>query len=70
MNDVIEFGDYARLPRRKSEEAGLLSETFLLEEGLDLLASYRSIADPKIRMSLKNLVENVAASRKRRGGGS
>ena len=36
------------------------NDSFLKDEGLDLLAAYRRINDPSVRMSLMQLVKTLA----------
>ena len=38
---------------------------FLLDEGLDLLADYRRIADPAVRAAMRDMVRSVAAASER-----
>lgn len=40
----------------------LEADQFLLEEGLELIAAYRSIPDQKIRQSILELVNIIAGS--------
>ena len=44
------------------------SDTFLKDEGLELLAAYRSINDLSVRLSLMQLVKALAAGKAREGG--
>ncbi len=43
-------------------------DTFLKDEGLELLAAYRRISDPLLRMSLMQLVKALAMGKAREGG--
>ena len=48
----------------------LSADRFLLDEGLDLLADFRSIRDDNVRASLRGLVKSMAmASRAKAGAG-
>lgn len=40
-------------------------ETFLLEEGLELLARYRKIGDPQMRLVIRQLVDRIAEGQTR-----
>ncbi len=43
------------------ESAKATEDLFLKDEGLELLAAYRSIQDPAVRASLMQLVKTLAA---------
>jgi type II secretory pathway component PulF len=43
-----------------AEDAETKALAFLLDEGLDLLASYRAIADQETRARLRDLAERLA----------
>lgn len=58
---IISFAD--RLAARQAplvEDQGVDEELFLLDEGLDVLASYRSISDRATRQRLRELVDAAA----------
>ena len=46
----------------EEDQASASGDTFLKDEGLDLLAAYRRISDPSVRMSLMQLVKTLAGS--------
>lgn len=60
--NIISLAEHLRAVRDAQAEPSQPSagEIILLEEGLDLLAAYRSIADRKMRFLLKALVHSVA----------
>ena len=58
-DNIVKLADYLCVPVEPAED-GLDHETFLVEEGLDLLAAYRSISDKALRLSLKAMVETMA----------
>ena len=58
---ILSFADYLRASdEEKRESVDSDRDSFLLEEGLDLLANYRSIHDRAMRMKIKALVEMIA----------
>ena len=64
MAKVISLANYSRdeghLPDASQVEDN--SDMFLVTEGLDLLASYRSIKDRPTRLRLKALIDEAARS--------
>lgn len=55
----------ARYERREPNEASAEYEAFLLQEGLELLALYRSISNQATRRSLLDLIKTAAARQAR-----
>ena len=62
MPNVIKLEEHIRLLNRLKEEGDNSYELFLLNEGLDLLANFRSIKSDEQRTAIANLIENVARS--------
>jgi hypothetical protein len=60
VSDIIHLKDHICVPVKL--ESDVAYETFLLEEGLDVLAAYRSIEDKAVRLSLKALIEAMSRS--------
>ena len=58
---VLWFSDHVRAPEERLCEARDRNrDAFLSEEGLELLATYRSIDDRTMRLKIKTLVEMIA----------
>lgn len=59
---IISLAQHLRAVRDAQDDPAQPSpgEIILLEEGLDLMAAYRSITDRKMRHLLKALVQSVA----------
>ena len=53
-------------PASEDESMMMETDTFLKDEGLDLLAAYRAIQDPTVRASVMQLVKTLAAADSRR----
>ena len=62
MSNVIKLEMHIRLLNRLKEKGDTSYELFLLNEGLDLLANFRSIKSDEQRTAIANLIENVARS--------
>ena len=63
IGKVLSFADYMGATDVHSKELPDCNrDAFLLEEGLGLLASYRSIHDRVMRLKIKALVEMIARS--------
>ena len=60
MEKVIHLGDHLSVVRTEDQRRAAPYEDFLLKEGLEVLAAYRSISDDAVRQSLKTLIENMA----------
>ena len=62
MGNILLFSDYVRAIDNEGANhiADSDRDSFLLEEGLDLLASYRAIQDRGMRFKVKALVEMIA----------
>ena len=58
MSEIIHIKDHICVPIKHDSDVS--HETFLLEEGLDVLAAYRSIEDKAVRLSLKSLIEAMS----------
>lgn len=54
--DIAEF----RSSRAQAEKGPVVDDDFLLNEGLHVLAAYRSIQDLQLRHRLKALIEEIA----------
>ncbi len=60
---ILSFADYMRAIDEDGENVPDVSrDEFLLDEGLELLASYRSIHDRAMRLKIKALVEMIASN--------
>lgn len=62
MPNVIKLEEHIRLLKPLKEKRDNSYELFLLNEGLDLLADFRSIKSGEKRTAIANLIENVARS--------
>ncbi len=64
MGDIIKF-DVRKVESNDSRSVnGAAHERFLIEEGLELLAIYRSIPDRNIRLAIKELAKTMAHASK------
>ena len=59
MADIVSFPQDGRVS--SEDYATREDDTFLKDEGLELLAAYRAIQDPSVRSSLMKLVKALAA---------
>jgi hypothetical protein len=62
MSNVVPIDQHVALLANLSETKGSAYEAFLLEEGLALLAHYRSIESRDVRLAMTALLDAVAAS--------
>jgi hypothetical protein len=60
MADIVMFPKDDR--ELKSPQTDMSNDTFLLDEGLDMLAAYRLIRDASVRASLRQLAKTLAES--------
>ena len=58
MADIVMFPQDGTVT--EEEAATFEHDTFLRDEGLELLATYRAIKDPSVRASLMQLVKTLA----------
>ncbi len=69
MADIVMFPQDGGL---EEDESTFHNDMFLKDEGLDLLAAYRRIGDPSVRLSVMQLVKTLAgktlAGKARDGG--
>ena len=65
MADIVMFPQDGGVD---DNEPTFQSDTFLKDEGLELLAAYRRINDLSVRLSLMQLVKALAAGKARENG--
>ena len=59
MGDIVDFR--LRVARALGEEGSESFDLFLVEEGLELLAAFRSLRDVDLQASILGLVKSIAA---------
>lgn len=64
VNKVISLEDHLFEPLKNAGQSDTEHEAFLLEEGLELLAAYRTIADRDVRLALMSLIQTMAKAQK------
>ncbi len=64
MADIVMF---PRDTGSEEDQPPFPGDTFLKDEGLELLAAYRRISDPSVRMSLMQLVKTLAGNARENG---
>ena len=57
MADIVMFPQDGGM---EEDELTFHNDSFLKDEGLDLLAAYRRISDPSVRLSIMQLVKTLA----------
>lgn len=60
MGDLIDL--QSRIARVLESEETPEFDAFLVAEGLELLAEFRSIQDPEVRKSIMQMVSRIAAA--------
>ena len=60
MADII---DFPQDPNPQSSESDASEDTFLRDEGLELLAYYRAIKETAVRASILTLLQSLSRSR-------
>lgn len=60
MADII---DFPQEPTPRSSDLDTDGDTFLRDEGLEVLAHYRAIKDPAVRASIMTLLQSLAVSK-------